>query len=76
MDSMDKIDAALDSVFSAGGLTLHFYANNKTINGMREAMRKIMADSYIEGGNDTHKAMKRAYHTTGNHPRLGRCNDE
>lgn len=58
MDSMDKIDAALDSVFSAGRLTLHFYANNKTINGMREAMRKIMSDSYIAGSNDAQKAMK------------------
>ena len=58
MDSMDKIDAALDSVFSAGRLTLHFYANNKTINGMREAMRKIMAESYIAGSNDAQKAMK------------------
>lgn len=48
MTPTEKIDAALDSVLIAAGherACAHIYSLYK----MREAMRKIMAESYIEG---------------------------
>ena len=57
MTPTEKIDAALDAVLCAAGSGIRYYSTHQT-NSMREAMRKIMVDSYIEGGNDTHNAMK------------------
>lgn len=58
MDSMDKIDAALDSVLRASGSALKYYTVGTNLEKMREAMRKIMADSYMSGVNDAQDAMK------------------
>lgn len=53
MTPTEKIDAALDSVLA------WLYPPIRIINEeeMREAMRKIMADSYIQGSNDAHDQM-------------------
>ena len=45
MTPTEKIDAALDSVLKAGGLTIK-YSSDQAIDNMRLAMRKIMAESY------------------------------
>ena len=52
MTPTEKIDAALDSVLA------WLYPPIRTINKeeMREAMRKIMAESYLAGSNDARKA--------------------
>ena len=54
MNPTEKIDAALDSVLA------WLYPPIRIINEeeMREAMRKIMAESYLTGSNDAHEAMK------------------
>ena len=46
MTPTEKIDAALDSVLRASGSYNLNYASEYALNNMREAMRKIMAESY------------------------------
>ena len=54
MTPTEKIDAALDSVLA------WLYPPIRIINEeeMREAMRKIMAESYLAGSHDAYEAMK------------------
>lgn len=65
MTPTEKIDAALDSVLAACGSDLKTVHENtrhykpSTKDDMRAAMRKIMSDSYMEGSNDAHEAMRR-----------------
>ncbi len=59
MTPEERIDAALDSVLKAAGSSLKNYTMQLTLDKMREAMRKIMAESYIAGSNDNFEAMKR-----------------
>jgi len=58
MTPEQRIDEALDSVLKASGSALKHYSMPLTLNNMREAMRKIMWDSYLQGSNDhgNHKA--------------------
>lgn len=60
MTPEQRIDAALDSVLKASGSALRHYTMPKTLADMREAMRKVMSDSYIAGSNDSREAMKKA----------------
>ena len=62
MTPEERIDAALDSVLKASGSALKHYTMAKTLADMREAMRKIMTDSYIKGSNDQFEAIKNASH--------------
>lgn len=55
MTPEQRIDAALDSVLRASGSALKYYTLPGTLQAMREAMRKVMSDSYIKGSNDCHK---------------------
>lgn len=57
MTPEQRIDAALDSVLRASGSALKHYTLHGTLEAMREAMRRIMSDSYIHGSNDCHRAM-------------------
>ena len=57
MTPQERIDAALDSVLKASGSALKYHTMQLTLDRMREAMRKIMSDSYIAGSNAAHKAM-------------------
>ena len=62
MTPEQRIDAALDSVLLAAGsslkiFTVHLYPPSR-VNLMRDAMRKVMSESYIQGSNDNFKAMK------------------
>ena len=61
MTPEQRIDAALDSVLQAAGSSLSsfgYYTSNDRLDQMREAMRKVMSESYIQGSNDNFKAMK------------------
>lgn len=53
-----RIDDNLDSVLRAAGSRLANYTMPPTRENLREAMRKIMIQSYIDGSNDAHKAMR------------------
>ena len=53
-----RIDDNLDSVLRAAGSRLAHYTMPATRENLREAMRKIMSQSYIDGSNDAHKAMR------------------
>ena len=57
MTPAQRIDAALDSVLRASGSALKHYTMPGTLEAMREAMRRVMSDSDIQGSNDCHKAM-------------------
>lgn len=57
MTPEQRIDANLDSVLRASGSSLKNYTMPGTLEAMREAMRKVMSESYIQGSNDCHKAM-------------------
>ena len=59
MTPEERIDAALDDVLKASGSALKNYTTSRTLDRMREAMRKIMAESYISGSNDNFNAMNR-----------------
>ena len=58
MTPEERIDAALDTVLKASGSALNNYSMQLNLDRMREAMRKIMSDSYIQGSNDTKDVMK------------------
>lgn len=47
----DRVDAALESVLNAAGTSLKNYTVQSNLNNMREAMRTIMSDNYIDGSN-------------------------
>ena len=53
----DKIDEALDAVLKASGSALKHHSMPATIEQMREVMRKIMSESYIQGSNDCFEAL-------------------
>ena len=57
MTPEQRIDANLDSVLRASGSALKHYTTPGTLKAMRDAMRKVMSDSYIKGSNDCHKTM-------------------
>ena len=62
MTPEERIDAALDSVLKASGSALKNYTMQLTLDRMREAMRKVMSDSYVMGSNDNFDAIKKARH--------------
>ena len=66
MTPEQKIDEALDSVLRASGSALRHYTLHKTLTEMREAMRKVMSESYIAGSNDNFKAMTGSNFKNGN----------
>jgi len=59
MTPEQRIDEALDSVLKASGSALRYYTMPSTLADMREAMRKVMSDSYIAGSSDNFKVMKK-----------------
>lgn len=60
MTPEQRIDEALDSVLRASGSALKYHTMPLTLERMREAMRKVMSDSYIAGSNDNFKAMQKS----------------
>jgi hypothetical protein len=57
---LDPIDAAMDSVLRASGSSLKNYTMPNTLADMREAMRKVMSRSYIDGSNACYRAINGA----------------
>jgi hypothetical protein len=56
----ERIDSALDSVLRASGSALKNYTMPYSLERMREAMRRVMSESYIQGSNDFFKAASEA----------------
>lgn len=56
----DKIDAALDSVLKASGSALKYHTMQKSLDEMREAMRKVMSDAYVAGSDNCFNAFMAA----------------
>ena len=54
-----RIDEALESVLRASGSSLKNYTMPSNLEKMREAMRKVMSDSYIEGSNAMYEVLKK-----------------
>lgn len=61
MIPQEKVDDALDTVLRASGSALKYYTMPSTLEGMREAMNKIMTTSYTEGSGDNSQALKLAH---------------
>jgi len=59
MTSEQKIDANIDSILKAAGSSLKYHTLQKTLDDLRNAMRKIMSDSYISGSSDNYRAMQK-----------------
>lgn len=59
-EQTNNVDAALDAVLKASGSALRHYSMPRTLAAMREAMRKVMSDSYIAGSNAMYKIMQEA----------------
>jgi hypothetical protein len=52
-----RIDANIDAILRASGSGIDYYTMPRTLEAMREAMRKIMSDSYIKGSQDNFDAL-------------------
>ena len=57
MTPEQRIDANIDAILRASGSSIDYYTMPRTLEAMREAMRKIMADSYIKGSQDNFDAL-------------------
>jgi hypothetical protein len=56
-DPNDKIDAAIETILKASGSSMKYYDMYKPLEDMRNAMRKIMSDSYIAGSNACYEVL-------------------
>lgn len=57
MTPEERIDANIDAILRASGSGIDYYAMPRTLEAMRDAMRKIMSDSYIKGTQDNFDAL-------------------
>lgn len=57
MTPAERIDANLDAVLRASGSALRYFSQPLVLSNMREAMRKIMSESYIAGSDAAHRAI-------------------
>lgn len=57
MTPEQRIDANIEAILKASGTTFRNYTMPSTQEAMREAMRKIMSDSYIRGSQDNFDAL-------------------
>ena len=54
-----RIDEALELILRASGSSLKNYTMPSTLEKMRDAMRKVMAKSYIDGSNAMYEVLKK-----------------
>lgn len=59
MTPEQRIDEALELVLRASGSSLKNYTMPSNLEKMREAMRKVMSDSYIDGSNAMYEVLKK-----------------
>jgi len=59
MTAQERIDANVELLLGQIGSCLAYY-NESARDRMRDAMRKVMIESYIQGSNDCGRATRRA----------------
>lgn len=57
MTPEQRIDANIDAILRASGSGIDYHTMPRTLESMRDAMRKIMLDSYIKGSQDNFDAL-------------------
>lgn len=57
MTPEQRIDANIDALLRASGSGIDYYTMPRTLEALREVMRKIMSDSYIQGSQDNFDAL-------------------
>jgi len=57
MTPEQRIDANIDALLRASGSGIDYYTMPRTLQAMREVMRRIMSDSYIKGTQDNFDAL-------------------
>ena len=57
MTPEQRIDANIDALLRASGSGIDYYTMPRTLEAMRDAMRRIMSDSYIKGTQDNFDAL-------------------
>lgn len=57
MTPEQRIDANLDALLRASGSGIDYHTMPRTLEAMREVMRRIMSDSYIKGSQDNFDAL-------------------
>ena len=57
MTPEQRIDANIDAILRASGSGIDYYTMPRTLEALREVMRKIMSDSYIKGSQDNFDAL-------------------
>jgi len=59
MTPEQRIDANIDALLRASGSGIDYHTP-RTLQAMREVMRRIMSDSYIKGSQDNFDALVKA----------------
>ena len=57
MTTEQRIDANIDALLRASGSGIDYYTMPRTLEALREVMRRIMSDSYIKGSQDNFDAL-------------------
>lgn len=57
MTPEERIDANIDAILRASGSGIDYHTMPRTLEAMRDAMRRIMSDSYIKGTQDNFDAL-------------------
>lgn len=57
MTPEQRIDANIDAILRASGSGIDYHTMPRTLQNMREVMRRIMSDSYIKGSQDNFDAL-------------------
>ena len=57
MTPEERIDANIDAILRASGSGIDYHTMPRSLEAMRDAMRKIMSDSYIKGTQDNFDAL-------------------
>ena len=57
MTTEQRIDANIDALLRASGSGIDYYTMPRTLEVLREVMRRIMSDSYIKGSQDNFDAL-------------------
>ena len=57
MTPEQRIDANIDALLRASGSGIDYHTMPRTLEAMREVMRRIMSDSYIKGTQDNFDAL-------------------
>ena len=61
MTVRQRIDANIDALLRASGSGIDYYTMPRTLQAMRDVMRRIMIDSYTAGVNSDEQSRREMY---------------